>query len=208
MLRRSLVVVLVLLAATPALAFEVQDVEERGTQQPPPTPPASPAPGRTQPPNPSPPATGKAPPPAQDELPVQAARRLRGKDVNVHVEITISDQSGTAAPDKKVVSLLAADQTMGRVRANARASRANVGFVGTGLNVDARPLVLDGDRILLELTLEYMPLRESPTTQEPTNLNESISVILVSGKTLMISQAADPISDRKMTVEVKATILR
>jgi hypothetical protein len=208
MLCRSLVVVLVLLAATPALAFAVQDSEERGTQQPAPMPPPTPAPGRTQPPNPPPPTTGKAPAPAPDELLLPAARKLRGKDVNVHVEITISDQSGTAAPDKKVVSLLAADQTMGRVRANARASRANVGFVGTGLNVDARPLVLDGDRILLELTLEYMPLRESPTTQEPTNLNESISVILVSGKTLTISQAADPISDRKMTVEVKATILR
>jgi hypothetical protein len=206
MFRRSLVVVLVLLAATPALAFEVQDFEERGTQQPR-TLPTPQAPVRTQPPNPPQPPIGQAPTPAPEPFPPQA-RKLRGKDVNVHVEITISDQTGSAAPDKKVVSLLAADQTMGRVRANARASRANVGFVGTGLNVDARPLVLEGDRILLELTLEYMPLRESPTTQEPTNLNESISVILVSGKTLMISQAADPISDRKMTVEVKATVIR
>jgi hypothetical protein len=205
MFRRSLVVVLALLAATPALAFEVQDYDDRGNQQPR-TPPATPP--QPQPPNPSPRTTGQAPTPAPDPVPPQAPRKPRGKDVNVHVEITISDQTGSAAPDKKVVSLLAADQTMGRVRATARASRANVGFVGTGLNVDVRPLVLEGDRILLELTLEYMPLRESPTTQEPTNLNESITVILVSGKALMISQAADPISDRKMTVEVKATVLR
>ena len=81
-------------------------------------------------------------------------------------------------------------------------------MVGTRLNVDARPTLLESDRILLELTLEYTPLRESAVTQQPTILNESITVILVNGKSLMISQAADPISDRKMTVEVKAAVVR
>jgi hypothetical protein len=141
-------------------------------------------------------------------MPLEVSRKIRGKDVNVHIEITISDQAGAGAADKKVVSLLAADQTMGRVRANAHAQQANVGFVGTELNVDARPLVMDNDRILLELTLEYSPLRPSPVTQQPTNLNESISVILINGKPLTISQAADPVSDRRMTVEVKATVLK
>jgi hypothetical protein len=141
-------------------------------------------------------------------MPLEATRRIRGKDLNVHIEITISDQSGGSAAEKKVVSLLAADQTMGRVRANAHAQQANVGFVGTELNVDARPIVMDNDRILLELTLEYSPLKPSPVTQQPTNLNESISVILVNGKSLTISQAADPVSDRRMTVEVKATVLK
>jgi hypothetical protein len=165
-----------------------------------------------QTPKPAPPAPT---PTAQPEAKVdvnraafEAVRKVRGRDLNVQVEITISDQTGSAAPAKKVVSLLAADQTMGQVRANARANRANVGFVGTGLNVDARPTILDNERVLLELTLRYQPLHESPTAQEPTNLDESLTVILQSGKSLMISQAADPISDRKMTVEVKATVIR
>ena len=163
----------------------------------------TPKPGRVPPvPMPMPPT------PARGDLPLEAARKIRGKDVNVQVEITISDQAGSAAPEKKVVTLLAADQTMGRVRSNAHAQQANVGMVGTELNVDARPIVMDNDRILLELTLEYSPLRQSPVTQQPTNLNEQISVILQNGKALTISQAADPVSDRKMTVEVKATILK
>ena len=168
-------------------------VAQRGTPQP----------GR-QAPTPAP-----APPQAvREERPLEAVRKIRGRDVNVQVEITITDQSGSGAPDKKVVTLLAADQTMGRVRANAHAQQANVGMVGTQLNVDARPIVMENDRILLELTLEYSPLRQSPVTQQPTNLNEQISVILQNGKPLTISQAADPVSDRRMTVEVKATILK
>jgi hypothetical protein len=161
------------------------------------------------------PATPAPTPTAQPEAKVdvnraafEAVRKVRGRDLNVQVEITISDQTGSSPPAKKVVTLLAADQTQGRVRANARASRRDVGFVGTGLNVDARPTVLDNERILLELTLQYQPMHESSTAQEPTNLDESISVILQNGKPLTISQAADPISDRKMTVEVKATVIR
>ena len=206
MLRRSLVVVLLLLA-TPTFAFAVQMSEQRRAEQSARTLPADPAPGQTPPPKPQP-ATRDAARPSEEANRPQPARRLRGKDVNVHVEITISDQTGTAAPDKKVVSLLVADQTMGRVRASANANRASLGMVFTGLNVDARPMLLESDRILLELTLEYTPLRESAVTQQPTILNESISVILVNGKPLTISQAADPISDRKMTVEVKAMIMR
>ena len=102
-----------------------------------------------------------------------------------------------------------ADGTFGRIRASADAQRTGVGMVGTGLNVDARPTVLEGDRVLLELTVEYSPLREgSQVTQRPTVLNESLTVILQSGKPMMVSQAADPVTDRKMSVEVRASILK
>jgi hypothetical protein len=197
MLRRSAVLIFVLAIAAPS-AVAVQ-AQERTPQAP---KPAAPTPA----PTPTPQAAPVPPPPEQ--------RRVRPppRDLNVHVELTISDQQGSAPPEKKVVSLLAADQTMGQVRANARANRPPVGFVGAGLNVDARPVVLEGDRIMLELKLEYMPCLPtkgpSEPTQEPTNLNESISVILQNGKPLTISQAADPISDRRMIVEVKATIVR
>lgn len=195
------------LAIAPAAAAaqpEVAPPEGPAVQQPTPPPPKP----RVVAPVPTPPAQPAPTPMPKPELPFEAARKIRGRDVNVQVEITISDQIGTTAPEKKVVSLLAADQTTGRVRANANASRANVGMVGTLLNVDARPIVLDNDRILLELTVVYTPLRETSVTQSPTNLEESMHVILQNGKPLTISQAADPISDRRMTVEVKATILK
>ncbi len=178
------------------------------TLQPPTQPPQTLQPP-TQPPRGDKPQPGRPPGATQPTPPVPdlTPRKARGRELNVQVELTITDQSGSAAPVKKVVSLLAADQTMGRVRANAHAARPTGGPpVGTGLNVDARPTVLEGDRILLELTLEYMPLLDNKV--EPTNLNESIAVILQNAKPLVISQAADPTSDRRMTVEVKATILK
>jgi hypothetical protein len=44
--------------------------------------------------------------------------------------------------------------------------------------------------------------------QRPSGINQSQTVILQSGKPLVVSQAADPISDRKVLVEVKATVLK
>jgi hypothetical protein len=35
-----------------------------------------------------------------------------------------------------------------------------------------------------------------------------LTVIVQNGKPLLVSQAADPSADRKMTVEVKATVLK
>ena len=165
-----------------------------------PTPPATPRTRQTPPPTPT----------LAIPTPDPAPRRPRGRDVNLQIEITISDQAGTAVPDKKVVSMVVADASMGRIRASADAQRPGpLGMVGTGLNVDARPSVMDGDRILLDLTIEYTPYRDSgQVVQRPTVLNESLSVILQNGKPMVVSQAADPITDRKMTVEVRASIMK
>ena len=163
------------------------------------------------------PAPTPAPPTRErGVVPPENARNVRGRDLNVQIEITITDQGVSGAPEKKVVLLLAADQSMGRVRAQANARQSMVGMVGSALKVDARPIILDNDRIMLELTLEYMPVRDLPgdaakpasIVPQPTELNESLSVILQSGKPLIISQAADPLSDRRMTVEVIATVLK
>jgi hypothetical protein len=182
-------------------------------------------PGDQPTPKPSPPPTTQvvtppppppSPPRERGVVPPGNARNVRGRDLNVQIEITITDQGGSGTPEKKVVSLLAADQSTGRVRAQANARQSNVGMVGSALKVDARPIILDNDRIMLELTLEYMPVRDLPADSakpasilpHPTELNESLSVILQSGKPLIVSQAADPLSDRRMTVEVRATVLK
>ncbi len=177
---------------------------------PPPTAPAAPRGPRepAQPRTQAPPATPGAGPEPRIIDPRPLSRRPPVRDVNVQIDLTISDQTGSAAADKKTVSLIVADQTSGRVRANANARRGDLGMVGTVLNVDAEPVLLDNDRILLGLTIEYAPLRDTQVTQQPTVLNERLNVILQNGKPLTISQAADPISDRRITVEVKATIIK
>ena len=133
------------------------------------------------------------------------------------MELTITDQGGSGAPTKKTISLIVADRQNGSIRSRGR--------VGPGrdvtINVDARPAINKDNIIRLDLGLEYQPVVDEraaargavkpgavPAGAVVSNLNQRISVLLESGKPLVISQAADPGSARQISVEVKATIAR
>jgi hypothetical protein len=174
--------------------------------------PASPAPA-PQPVLPTPPAAPTTPLPVPPPPPPPAPPAPPYKLVNVQIEFTISDQTGSGNPDKKTVTMIAADGTMGRVRSYAGAQSPRTGGppVPVSLNVDARPRILGGDGVQIELTIEYRPLPASTQSKpevETSMLNQSMTVILQSGRPLIVSQAADPVTDRKIVVEAKATVLK
>ena len=124
---------------------------------------------------------------------------------NVEVELTLTDQIGKAAPAKKTVSMIVSSGNWGKIRNNA----ASTGRFPVALNVDARPYVSIDGPIQLELTIYYYPPQGDPKEPStPTELNQSMTIVLQSGKPMLISQAADPASDRKVTVEAKATVLK
>jgi hypothetical protein len=75
------------------------------------------------------------------------------------------------------------------------------------LNVDATPRLQKDGRVVLQLSLEYRP-QEKVDATDAAPINEFLTVLLQSGKPLVVTQAADPSSDRKVTVEVTATILK
>ena len=86
-------------------------------------------------------------------------------------------------------------------------------YGGAPLNVDARPTVTQDGRISLELTIEYRAWPEPRSRSElrqivQVSINESLTALLENGKPLLVTQSAEPISDRKVTVEVKATVLK
>jgi len=164
--------------------------------------------------------------PAQSPQPVAPAAQPAkppepaGQPLNIALELTITDQGGSGAPTKKAISLIVADRQNGSIRSRGR--------VGPGrdvtINVDARPAINKDNIIRLDLGLEYQPIVDERTATaaaatpsnaamfpaEPSysNLNQRISVLLESGKPLVISQAADPGSTRQISVEVKATIAK
>jgi len=128
---------------------------------------------------------------------------------NVQVELTLTDQLGTAAPEKKTVSMIVASGNWGKIRSVGTVRPAGEPPFGVDLNVDARPLVSVDGQIQLELTLNYSPPADKDSVRpRPTGINQSQTVVLQSGKPLTISQAADPLNDRKVIVEVKATVLK
>lgn len=207
MLHRTAVLAALLIATVPILA-----------QPPTATPPPGQAPRNAQPPTPAPgqPPRSEQPPtpvpaPRATTPPAPAAARREGQPVNIKVEFTITDQRGAAAAVKRTLTLLVADERTGYIRTQSQVIQ--VGSVP--LNVDASPTVLSDGKIRLGFNLQYdwpAPLEANAAstrgTVVSTSLHDQMSVILESGKPLVAAQSADPIGDRQVTVEVKATVLR
>ena len=132
---------------------------------------------------------------------------------NVQVELTLTDQTGGAPAEKKTVSMIVSSGTLGKVRSAGTIRPQADSPYPVMLNVDARPFVSIDGPVQLELTVEYYPLKDAGLEKEgakqrPSGINQSQTVVLQSGKPLVISQAADPINDRKVIVEVKVTVLK
>ena len=132
---------------------------------------------------------------------------------NVQIELTLTDQLGSQPAEKKMVSMIASSGNWGKIRSAGQVYPAGEPPYVVELNVDARPYVSKDGPVQLELTFVYAPLKsggeqKEGNKQRPSGINQSQTVILTSGKPLIVSQAADPISDRKVTVEVKATVLK
>lgn len=120
---------------------------------------------------------------------------------NIRLTLTITDTfDGT--PVKKTLSLIAAQNFGGQIR--------SVGNSGT-MDVDAVVLAYQGGAIAARVTFQYMaPSREEGPLrgQRPAGINESITVVLQDGKPMVVTESADPGSDRKVTVELTATVLK
>jgi hypothetical protein len=164
------------------------------------------------------PRTGSDQPAPVANTNVSPRREPGGQAVNVKVEVTISDQRVNGVAPKKTVTVVTGDQLSGFIRTQTL-------FPGIGdvpLNVDAEPHILPDGKIRLRLNLQYdLPspaggggadTQGSTNTQAAralkTSIRENLAIVLENGKALVVAQSADPVSDRQVTVEVKASILR
>lgn len=134
-----------------------------------------------------------------------------GQSVNIQVEATITDQQPGSAPVKKSIWVVVGDSLNGGIRTAAEFTYP------VPLNMDVQPVLLPDGKIRLRLALQYdLPspaalgrtIQSSERQPQKTTISESLTVILESGKSLVVAQSADPISDRQVTLEVKATTLR
>jgi hypothetical protein len=175
----------------------------------------------TTPRSPQPPAAPQPPVAPRTPVPAPAAPaallpvvRRGGQPINIRVDLTITDQRGGVAPVKKTVTVVTGDGWSGSLRSTAI-------FVGVSqevpLNVDAEPSIQADGKIRLSFNLQYdLPSPPPSAGQDPvasmrltrTNIRESMTVILESGKAITVAQSADPIGDRQVTVEVMATVLK
>ena len=170
---------------------------------------AAPVSAQTKPANPGVPA-GK---PTEEKAADTQARAVQPPrpepTVNIRVELTITDQRGTAAPLSKTITMTMMDTAYSRIRTGGDV-RTPLGFRPVTLNIDATPKLHKDGKIRLDLTIEYRPTAAESDTEQSTTptINEMIGVLLEDGKPLVISQSADPATDRKVKIEAKATIIR
>ena len=172
------------------------------------------------PPRPPAPARGPAPPrPAAPASPVAPAAVVPptdtsagGQVVNIRLDVSISDQAGSAPVKPKVLTLLLADRNSSQLRTN---------FDDRYISMDARPTIVDG-KIKLTMTMSsdqprqggpFIPVAPQPVPPGQTGgntmiWNQSLTVIVESGKPLVVVENSDPANNRKLSVEVKATIIK
>ena len=145
-----------------------------------------------------------APAPTAPERP-----RREGQPINVKVDLTLTDQRGGSAAITRTVTVVAADGYTGSIR-----TQSQVIAVGpVPLNVDASPTLLADGKIRLAINLQYdwpapTDANRARGTVLSTSLHDQLMTILENGKPMIVAQSADPVGERQVTVEVKATILK
>lgn len=146
----------------------------------------------------------------------QQGRTVDPRNTNVRVELTLTDRSGAAPPAVKSATLTIADSARASLRSSSEimAGSATDSPRVLPLDVDLRVKGWSGGQsgtIALELTVDYRSIDRSDKESKfyPTaGLRFSGNVVLPNGKSMLVAQATDPVSDRRITLEVKAAILR
>jgi len=165
------------------------------------------------------------PPPAVAQPQPAPGRRT----TNVRFDISIRDE-GAGAPPPKNVSLVVAMGTSGSLRSTAPrpGTDSNVPifvappanpekpgevpynpFSGPSvpLNVDVFARAQEGDKIMARVTVEYQPYSKDAKVQSAT-MRGMAEAWFDNGKPMVLSQTADPTSDRRTTIQVTATVLK
>jgi hypothetical protein len=162
---------------------------------------------------------------------VVGAGTARAQDIptngplNVRFDVVITDDSGGGKTLTKTVTLnvIASNSQLnsgiGQIRSSARPGGVPQ-FTQTGpdakmivsndinLNVDVNhPTLLPGNRVRVPIVVEYRPYSAEPRAASAT-VRASIDMLMDSGKKTVISQSADPITERKVIIEVTPTIQR
>ena len=108
--------------------------------------------------------------------------------------------------------MIVADRKNGSIRSSGQVMTPNGGGrFAVSLNVDAMPIIVKDGLMRLDVGLEYVPKPGSENASSGEgrgSLNERLSLLVESGKALIVSQASDPTSERRITVELTATVLK
>jgi hypothetical protein len=144
---------------------------------------------------------------------------------NVRVDVTIALKAD-GKPLTKTLSMVTGDgkSALGRAGIEIPVPTQMMGTPGSApitsfnyrslsVNVDAIPQILDGNRVMLRLKLNFSTVYKPESGQNsPASFgngsHDAHGIVLESGKPVVVTQSTDAETGRDYTVEVKATILK
>lgn len=193
----------------------------RPVQAPAPRPASAPAAPRPAPPAPAAPS---APPAQAAPVPAPPPPPPLRAAVNVRFDVTITDSGGPKPVTKTLSLTVSSTNSNGSVRSTAKMPGIDPNtpfaapptpdgkpstFMPVPLNVDVRGVtwVDTSNAVRATVTIEYQPYIPEAKSQ-PGVISASSTSLFYDGRRTQILVASDPVSDRKTTIEVTATILK
>ena len=154
-----------------------------------------PAPPKTPPQPAKPPAAATHPAIEIPNIVVDAS--AGGQPVNIRLDVSVADHGQATAGQPKTVMVMLVDRALGRTRG---------AFEDRSISVDATPTIVDG-RIRVQLTIESRTDTGPGKAVDRTMFwQNSFALMLDSGKPMIAFETSDPVTKRKLSIEVKATI--
>ena len=133
-----------------------------------------------------------------------------GQPVNIRLEVTIVDQTLTGQPVRRAINILAADRSFASIRSlftdgpDGAAAGSTRSPDNRRVDVDAMPRIV-GNSVRVDLTIQNNALGSGNPL---LNWTQRFAVFLENGKLATPIESTDPSTNRKMSIEVKATILK
>lgn len=194
-----------------AVEARVSLTQTPAPQPEPPPPPPAPPPQRA--PNaPVPPPQPAGPPPKNVQLDVVITDTISGKPEAKRVTLLLRQGRGGSIRTKGEVSAWSSRSFMMGGSGDARTVQQHV-TTPVELALDGNVQLLGQDLVDVNVTFDYAAPPQNvaadsgdPGTSTPAKVTESISVVLRSGRPLLVSRSADPVTNRTVTVELTATI--
>ena len=156
-------------------------------------------------------AQEKPAPPAPPAKPAEAAVPAPPEPpgtVNVRIDITVIDEGGPQTLRERV-TLTTVDRRNASVRSDAEIQVPASMPKAVILNVDALPQLtgLPAGKIRVIVAIDYLP--DFPAAkQRGARTRLQFTIVVDDGKTIVASETSDPATDRRVRVEVTATMLK
>jgi hypothetical protein len=165
------------------------------------------------------PSAQQQPAPAPVPAPAAPARIAPGEPAptppapNLRFDVVITDEGGGGPSTRKNISVIArANNQTASVRSTGQLNASHPISVASrqqgiaiGLNVDVRGYVENG-KIPARVTVDYQPYWPEAKSL-PSSVRAQVDMVFDDGRRTLISQAADPLSDRRTTIEVTVTVM-